>query len=72
MRPLVLSPDDIIEMTIIDPDSKVHITADGQSGLELYNGDIIKITRSIDKTILIFPKDYSFYSIVRSKLNWGK
>lgn len=78
LRPLVVGPDETVEILAewegdeVAP-GQLHamLTVDGQVGLELRSGDIVRVRR--DQTVarlLVAPGD-GFYSRLRQKLRWG-
>lgn len=71
-RPLVLSPKGEIRVKILPFRQKdVIITVDGQALFDLHEGDVLKIRRISDRFILAGSSTESFYSALRSKLNWS-
>lgn len=71
-RPLVLSPKGEIRVKILPFRQKdVIITVDGQASFDLHEGDVLKIRRISDRFILAGSSTESFYSALRSKLNWS-
>ncbi|MBR1536936.1 MAG: NAD(+)/NADH kinase [Treponema sp.] len=71
-RPIVLSPDGILEIEILPSRiSDVVISVDGQIPVDLHVGDIIKIKQTDSKAKLIGCTKEKFYNALRSKLNWS-
>lgn len=70
-RPIILSARQVIEVNLISNDPDTHLTIDGQLGIPLEAGDLIRVTGSPRKLRLITPANFSYYRILRSKLNWG-
>lgn len=70
-RPLILSSRQTIEVKLISGDPDTNLTIDGQTGFPLRKGDSIRVTGSRRKLRLITPPDFSYYRILRRKLNWG-
>ncbi|WP_191016482.1 NAD(+)/NADH kinase [Treponema zioleckii] len=70
-RPMVLSPDGIIEIEMLPSRTDMVISADGQIPVDLHVGDKIKILRLPDKARLIGCTKEKFYNALRSKLNWS-
>ncbi|MGP1459048.1 MAG: NAD(+)/NADH kinase [Treponema sp.] len=71
-RPLVLSPDGEIGITVMrSRESESIITVDGQKPFALREGDCIKIRRINEKVKLAGCTTEKFYGALRSKLNWS-
>ena len=71
-RPLVLSPDGEIGVTVMrSRESESIITVDGQKTFELQEGDCVKIRRISEKVKLAGCTVEKFYDALRSKLNWS-
>lgn len=71
-RPLVLSPNGEIDITVLPSREKdLILTIDGQKPLELHQGDRIKVRRINDKVKLVGCTSKRFYEALRSKLNWS-
>ncbi len=69
-RPIVLSPEKVITLEVCDFKShECAITADGQEGAVLQNGDIVKIEKSPYVTRLIRLQDTGFYEVLRNKMH---
>ena len=54
------------------PEVKGEITIDGNSIGELRPQDRLQIVASDRRLTLVHPPGYDFYSILRSKLQWGR
>ncbi|MBQ7539133.1 MAG: NAD(+)/NADH kinase [Treponema sp.] len=71
-RPIVLSPEGVIEIEILPSRiSDVVISVDGQIPVDLHVGDIIRIRQIEAKAKLIGCTKEKFYNALRSKLNWS-
>ena len=78
LRPFVVGPDETVEILaewegdeVAPGELQAMLTVDGQIGVALQSGDIVRVRR--DKTVarlLIAPGD-GFYSRLRQKLRWG-
>lgn len=66
-RPLVVPSNDVIKIQSVD--EHLDMACDGQSTVK--NIKEVKIEIAKNKTKLVFPKDYKFYSVLRNKLLWG-
>lgn len=78
LRPFVVGPDETVEILaewegdeVAPAELQAMLTVDGQVGVPLQSGDIVRVRR--DKTcarLLSVPGD-GFYSRLRQKLRWG-
>lgn len=72
-RPIVIDGNSHISLRIPSYLSgSVQVSCDGQISLEVLPGDEIQITKCKNELRLIHPKDYSYYEVLRSKLNWSE
>jgi len=71
MRPLIVSPQTLIELLIHETGEGAVLTADGQKTVLLTDGDRV-VFRQADREVNLikFPQS-SFYRVMRHKLNWG-
>lgn len=72
-RPIVINNDCRLE--IIYSDTNQHrgvVAVDGQMVSDLIPGDSIVIEKSPKPLILIQPNSYSFFNVLREKLNWSQ
>ena len=71
-RPLVLSPDSKLEISIEKSRIKGHcLTVDGQEPFSLTYGDTISVSLNKKKAVLVAVSAEKFYNALRSKLNWS-
>ncbi len=71
-RPLVLSPNGELDITVLPSREKeLILTVDGQKPKELHQGDVIKVRRINKKVKLAGCTTQRFYEALRSKLNWS-
>ena len=71
-RPIVLSPDSKLEITIEKSRIKgICLTVDGQEPLALQNNDVISVILNKKKAKLVAGSAEKFYNALRSKLNWS-
>jgi len=70
-RPIVISDNDIIEITLFTDEEDVVLTLDGQVGIPLKYKDVIKIEKSDSRVDLIELPNSNFFNILKKKLNWG-
>jgi NAD+ kinase len=72
-RPLVLPDHYRIEILVLDTrGGEVHLTVDGQVGIELEQGDRVTITRSAHPARLLVSPHRSPFAVMREKLRWGE
>lgn len=71
-RPVVVTDDSIISITIASPDEKVFLTMDGQVGFKLEPGDTIEVRRALKTTALVMSRERDYFEILRTKLKWGE
>jgi len=50
----------------------VFLTLDGQVGVEMKMGDVIRIMKAVSKTRLITSVNRDFFEVLRTKLKWGE
>ena len=72
-RPLVLPDQYRIEILVLDTrGGEVHLTVDGQVGVELEQGDRIIAARSKYPARLLVSPHRSRFAVMREKLRWGE
>jgi len=72
-RPLVIPGSNEIKI-ILKParhQQLVELSCDGQSGMVLAEGDVIRIAKKSQRLQLLHPLDQNFYESCRSKLGWS-
>lgn len=71
-RPIVLSPDSNLEITVEKSRIKgICLTVDGQEPFGIQCGDIISVVLNKKKAKLVAGSEEKFYNALRSKLNWS-
>ena len=71
-RPIVLSPDSRLEITVEKSRIKgICLTVDGQEPFAIKYGDVITIIMNKKKALLVAGSEEKFYNALRSKLNWS-
>jgi NAD+ kinase len=55
-----------------DAGTRAMCTCDGQQNVTLSAGDSVTVRRSPQVLELIHPESYRYFSILRSKLHWGR
>lgn len=71
-RPLILSMNSLIRVTVPRYDGRIFLTADGQGGFDVVADDIIRINRSPHTITCVRSDKHNYFEIVRTKLNWGR
>lgn len=72
VRPIVIPANHKIELRLLErPEVKAEINIDGNAIGEFRPQDRLQIAASESRLTLLHPPGYDFYSILRSKLNWG-
>jgi len=71
-RPLVIPDSGTIDVDFKAGDETVFLTLDGQIGIELMQGDHIRVRKAAEKLHLIRPAKKTYYQILRNKLKWGE
>lgn len=72
VRPIVIPAEHKIELRLLErPQVKAEINIDGNTIGEFRPQDRLQIAASESRLTLLHPPGYDFYSILRSKLNWG-
>lgn len=72
VRPLIVPLDSEIRIHVETKiDGNIYLTIDGQRGRYLESGDNIIIKTAPIKTRIIHTEKWSFYKILKEKLNWG-
>ncbi len=72
-RPLVVPASKTIEIRVLKrADAEADVTIDGHTIGSVSPGDVLTVTKSKHSIRLIHPPGYNFFSILRSKLFWGR
>jgi NAD+ kinase len=71
-RPIVVRGDAIITVALKCRDEDVCLTLDGQVGMKLECGDVIRVIKSKQRTRLIISGSRDYFEILRTKLKWGE
>ncbi len=67
-RPIVLAPDDVVEIEVLSDHEDLGLTVDGQLGVQLQCQDRILVKKSPYTTQLIKWRENTFFEVVREKL----
>ncbi len=73
-RPVVIpaSADVTIQPLLKSPGEPAYATFDGQLGLELQGGDLVRVSRADRRVHLIRTKPRGYYEVLRRKLKWAE
>ena len=71
-RPLVVDADASITVTLKSDKEDVYLTLDGQVGMELKAGDVIRVRRAEHRTRLVTSRSKDYFEVLRTKLKWGE
>jgi NAD+ kinase len=71
-RPLVIPDSVTIEVDFKAGEDAIFLTLDGQIGIELVQGDHIRVRKAPEKLYLVRPAKKTYYQILRNKLKWGE
>jgi NAD+ kinase len=72
-RPLVLQSSSKIQVTLDNAGgSEAHVVCDGESLARMAAGDVLNISLAKQAVTLLHPREYNYYELLRSKLNWGR
>jgi len=71
-RPIVVDANSSIRIKISDRNAdNVQISCDSHVVISLGPGDEVLIKKSPNKLSLVHPPEYSYFNVLRTKLNWG-
>jgi NAD+ kinase len=72
-RPIVLKSSSRISVSVpAGNEGRALATCDGEELGVLDEGDTLQIETAKETVTLLHPKDYNYYDLLRSKLNWGR
>lgn len=70
-RPLVIPESSEVKMTVKECAGSVRMAADGQKHQSLGVGDTVEIKKSARAVRLVHLPGYSYFAVLRQKLNWS-
>ena len=70
-RPLVIPDDESVDI-VLESESEVYLTLDGQTGIALARGDRVQIKQSHNRVLLVRNPNIDYFGILRAKLKWGE
>ena len=71
-RSLVVPDEARVEVVIRSVGQDIHLTLDGQLGVELGAEDRVRIRKGAARTRLVHCPDRGWFSVLRQKLKWGE
>lgn len=71
IRPTILPPEAVLRIELDDAPAEVLVTADGQGGISLCDGQTLTVRRSEQPVHLVTFAGNTFFSRLRRKLGWG-
>lgn len=69
-RPITVTSESVCEVTVMQADN-AQLSLDGQYQQTLNAGDKIRVARAKQDILLLHPKGYCYFDMLRNKLNWG-
>ncbi len=72
MRPLVVSADSVVEITLRGDSPETYLTLDGQVGHPMRAGDRIQVRRDRAPVLMVGSRRKSYFEVLRHKLRWGE
>lgn len=69
-RPVVVPDNRSIEVTVGEASKDLMLSVDGRPEGEMRSGDRVVVQRATRKAKLIFLPGYSYFNVLRNKLNW--
>jgi NAD+ kinase len=71
-RPVVVSNEAKIELTLRGNSEEVYVTFDGQSSNPMQPGDLIRVRQSRHQVKLVSPPGKNYFQVLRHKLRWAE
>ncbi|MBF7072530.1 NAD(+) kinase [Glaciecola sp. MH2013] len=71
-RPIVVDANSEIYLKVskVNTDN-LQVSCDSHIVISLQPGDEVRIRKNPNKLTLVHPKDYNYFNVLRTKLNWG-
>ncbi|GAB4263442.1 MAG: NAD(+)/NADH kinase [Deferrisomatales bacterium] len=70
-RPILLPDSAVVEIRLLSKNGEVYLTLDGQEGLELEQGDRVRVEKSDHRVLLVRSLSRDYFQVLRTKLGWG-
>ena len=72
-RPLVLKSSSRIQVRVPPGnDGRAQVICDGEELGQIDTSQMLEVAAAEETVTLLHPKDYNYYELLRSKLNWGR
>lgn len=71
-RPLVVPDSAVVEIIQGSEEEDVHLTVDGQVGVDLRYRDVVAVQRSTRSIALVKSSKLNYFDLLRTKLKWGE
>jgi NAD+ kinase len=71
-RPIVVDAGASVTVTLKSMEEDVFLTLDGQVGMGLEAGDVIRVERAEHRTLLVVSRSKDYFEVLRTKLKWGE
>lgn len=71
-RPLIIKGSDEMAVEVLTLHQNTYLTLDGQEGISLEPGDIVKLHRSSRAIYLVNCPTRDYYQVLHTKLHWGQ
>jgi NAD+ kinase len=71
VRPLLFADQETLDLTFGPPGTVAQLSLDGTPGIPIAEGHRVSCAKADEVTRIVLPRGRSFYSVVRTKLNWG-
>jgi NAD+ kinase len=69
-RPITVTSESVCEVTVVQA-GDAQLSLDGQFQQALQVGDKIRVVRAEQDIMLMHPRGYCYFDMLRNKLNWG-
>lgn len=70
-RPMVVNPNEVISVRVIQPTSDVTLTIDGQIGVDIHDEDVVMVAKGRKNIKFARLEHSNFYQILHEKLSNG-
>lgn len=71
-RPVVVSSEAKIELTLRGDFEEVYVTFDGQTSQPMQPGDVVRVRQSRNQVKLVSPPGKNYFQVLRHKLRWAE
>jgi NAD+ kinase len=71
-RPVVVSNEAKVELTLRGESGEVYVTFDGQTSQPMQPGDVVRVRQSRHQVKLVSPPGKNYFQVLRHKLRWAE